>query len=127
MLRSLLTHALVAATLLVGPQALAGDHLEAEVLLVTPNQSGRVPAELASMRSALKRKGYTGASVERREPVALDRGQVVHVDLGRRSVDLTLLSVSDGEARVSVRRGKGAPRVTTVSVREARFLVTAPR
>jgi len=115
------------AAAVVAPAAYAADRLRAEVLLVTPNHSGRLPPELASMRSALRRKGYTGATIERRATVDLRRGQEVHVDLGRRELDLTLLSSDDDLARVSVRRGGGTARITEVTVDDARFLVTAPR
>lgn len=108
--------------------ALAGPSLDAQVLLVEPDHSGQLPRELESMRGALASKGYTGASVTVRHAVHLEAGREVHVDLGRREVDLTLVSVQGGEARVRVQRGpQGAPKVTTVPTGQARFFVTAPR
>jgi len=126
-MRTLLVAAVAAASWLAAPVAHAAEALQAEVWLVTPDHSGQLPRELEGMRRALQRRGYSGAHVDRRERVTLDRGEPVHVDLGRREVDLTLLSLGRGQARVQVRRGEGKAKITSVSTDDARFLVTAPR
>jgi hypothetical protein len=108
--------------------AVAGDaELDAEVLLVRPNQSGQVPKELASMQQALKSKGYSGAAVAGRRSVHLDEGRTTHVAVGGQEVDLTLLSVQGGQAKVRVAREGGSERVTTVSAVNTRFLLTVPK
>jgi hypothetical protein len=108
--------------------AWAAPSLDAQVLLVEPDHSGRLPPELRSMRKALSAKGYDGASVASRRQVHLEQGRTLHVDLGRRQVDLTLLSVQGDQATVRVQRGpKGKPCTTTVATDRARFYVTAPR
>ncbi len=124
----MLRTALTALALCFAAPALAGASLDAQVLLVEPNHSGTLPDELRGMRKALATKGYSGARVAQRRQVVLQQGTPVHVDLGRREVDLTLLGVQGDTARVSVQRnGRGKPAVTTVPVKDARFLVTAPR
>ena len=120
---------LLGVSMLLGTSlpALAGDaELDAEVVLVRPNQSGRVPAELASMRPALKSKGYSGAAVDARRQVHLDEGRTTHVKVGSQELDLTLLSVDRGKAQVRVTREGKKPRVTSVSTDHTRFLLTVP-
>lgn len=118
---------LLAASLVLSTSALAGDaELDADVLLVRPNQSGKVPAEIASMRKALNSKGYTGAAVDARRRVHLDEGRTTHVKVGSQEVDLELLGVDHGQARVRVTRESCKARVTTVSTTNTRFLLTVP-
>jgi len=120
---------LLGASLILGTSlpALAGDaELDAEVVLVRPNHSGKVPAELASMRGALKAKGYSGAAVDARRSVHLDEGRTTHVKVGSQEVDLTLLGVDHGKAQVRVTREGRKGRVTTVSTDHTRFLLTVP-
>jgi hypothetical protein len=106
--------------------AFAAPPLEAEVLLVVPNHSGNLPAELKPMRGALASKGYDGARVEARREVVLREGQPAHVELGKQSVDLELLSVGGEQAQVRVTRPGQPGKVTTVSTTHTRFFVTVP-
>jgi hypothetical protein len=115
----------LSAAMLIAAPAFANP-LGAEVLLVVPNHSGSVPAELKSMRSALQSKGYSGATVTARRSVQLEKGQTRHVQLGAESLDLTLTSVSNGKANVVVAHEGHSERSTTVSVVNTRFLITVP-
>ncbi len=101
--------------------------LDAEVLLVRPDHSGQVPKELASMRKALQSKGYSGAKVDARRTVHLSEGRTEHVTVGRQEVDLTLLGVKNGSARVHVAPEGRRERVTTVSTTHTRFLLTVAK
>lgn len=124
MLRSMLFSA---ALLVAGPALAGGPALDAQVLLVVPNHSGSVPAELRSMQKALASKGYDGAAITSRSSVHLERGVPKHVRLGTEELDFTLLSVTDGTAKVSVQHAGHRDRVTTVSTKNTRFLITKPK
>ena len=123
MLRALLLAVSVAAPV----AAFAAPPLRAEVLLVVPDKHGPLPAELQPMRAALTAKGYAGAHVEARRDVVLHAGRATRVDLGRKAVDLELVSVGGDEAQVRMTPAGQAARVTTVNTTHTRFFVTVPR
>jgi hypothetical protein len=126
MLRLIRTAVFATVSLAAAPAFAAPPAVDAQVLLVRPNQSGQVPQELASMRRALQSKGYSGAAVDARRSVRLEANQTQHVQLGVEEVDLTLLSVEDGQARVRFAQHGKPERVTTVSTDNTRFFVTVP-
>jgi hypothetical protein len=126
MLRALTVLAVAWTLLVVGAPALAATGLDAEVLLVIPDRSGRLPAELRPMRQGLVDMGFSGARVAERRSVRLDVGSTTHVEMGSKGVDLDLLWVRGDQASVRVTPARCRPSVTQVSVGAARFFVTVP-
>ncbi|MEZ4240200.1 MAG: hypothetical protein R3F59_29410 [Myxococcota bacterium] len=113
-------------SLFAATPALAAPGLDAEVLLVAADHSGRVPDELQTLLPGLRQQGFDGAHIVERHPVHLDPGVVQRVELGARDVALELLSVRGGEARVRVSPGRAPPSVTAVRTDAAKFFVTVP-